>query len=169
MEHAGAADARHLDHLERLAERNRTARMRKDHASERKEALLRSREAGFDVCWSGANHDRVEQRKLERERQQLQNQLRLLHKRKGAAGRPAQQAAAPQAAQQQASAPSENRGAQRGVWEVPVEPAALRLPEATARRGWGQKTVMLLDKNGAQLRLRPDGPDGREQMAPVGV
>ena len=69
MEHAAAADARQLDHLERLAERNRMVRMRKDQASERKEALLRSREEGFDVCWSGANHDRVEQRKLERERQ----------------------------------------------------------------------------------------------------
>ena len=145
-------DDRAIDHLERLAERNRLVKARADKVEKRKEDVLRSREKGFDTLFSGANADRMESKKLEREREIQQHQLRLL-KRKSAE-QPRHMPPAP------AAALASEGSKQRGVWGAPVEPAALRLPEATARRGWKQSTVNIRTHNGGQLRIRPSGADG---------
>ena len=59
MEIEPEADPRQLEHLEALAERNRVARLRADKMSQRKEAMLRSREENFDTYFAGANRERA--------------------------------------------------------------------------------------------------------------
>ena len=53
------ADPRTLDHLERLAERNRMRQSRQGLDDARRQERLRDLEQGFDTCWSGANSERV--------------------------------------------------------------------------------------------------------------
>ena len=80
----GDDDQRQLDHLERIAERNRQRVARGDKTAQKKEQLLKSRESGFDTFFSGANAERQEQRKLEREKRNMAMQLRLLKKAQAA-------------------------------------------------------------------------------------
>ena len=131
-------DERARDHLERLAERNRIRQSSKDLSEARREERLRSLEKGFETCFSGANADRVTQKKIERERQLQQHQLRLI-KRGTAASRPAGSDIDLAAGYPSAAFPAKAAG-------------------SGSRRGWQQSTVTLMAQDGQQLRLRPFRP-----------
>ena len=61
-----AGEERNLKVLEELAERNRVRELKDRRQKSRHDELLKSRENGFDVHFSGANADRVQQKKVER-------------------------------------------------------------------------------------------------------
>ena len=67
--------------LDNLAERNRLARLRQEREKTRREEQLKTREAGFEVHFSGANADRTEQKRVEQAKAEHEKQLRLLKKR----------------------------------------------------------------------------------------
>ena len=132
----GGADPRTLEYLDRLAERNRAMKTRQSVEEQRREQRLKSLEAGFDTCFSGANTDRVA-KKAEQGRQR-QNPLQLLHKQQQQR-QSALQKPEPQQQQQQQQPPWRPGGNNDGG----------------ARRGWQQNTVVLAGQGGEQLKVRP--------------
>jgi hypothetical protein len=101
---------------------------------QRREQRLKSLEAGFDTCFSGANTDRVA-KKAEQGRQR-QNPLQLLHKK-----------------QQQRQSALQKPEPQQQQQQPPWRPGGNN--DGGARRGWQQNTVVLAGQGGEQLKVRP--------------